>query len=198
MEYFKGDQLCSFIQNNGPLSESRALKCIKSLVECVDKLHLLGIAHRDIKPQNVLINHEFELKLIDFNISKKGKNNTLSCKFSKRFMTQVSSPLFAAPEILSPDFYTESVDIWGIGIILVTMLFGMQIFEHTDNLNNEKNFSTFIGFVDKSNVTDGMKELIKMTLVYDQDERATATELLNFLEDQELSFTSIGSKVLSL
>lgn len=185
MEYFEGKPLDSFVEEHGPLSEKQALKCIKSLADCVDRLHSLGIAHRDIKPQNLLINHEFEIKLVDFNISKKGKDSETQGKFSKRFMTQVSSPLFAAPEILSPDFYTESVDIWGIGIILVTMLFGMQIFEHTDNLNNEKNFSNFIGFVDKSNVTDGMKELIKMTLVYDQDERATATELLNFLEDQE-------------
>jgi serine/threonine protein kinase len=91
-------------------------------------LHKLGIAHRDIKPQNILINGKFEVKLIDFNISKKGKDSENSSKFTKRFMTQVSSPLFAAPEIYSPDCYSESVDIWGLGIVFITMIFGMKIF----------------------------------------------------------------------
>jgi serine/threonine protein kinase len=190
MEYFEGKPLDSFVEEHGPLSEKQALKCIKSLADCVDRLHSLGIAHRDIKPQNLLINHEFEIKLVDFNISKKGKDSETQGKFSKRFMTQVSSPLFAAPEILSPDFYTESVDIWGIGIILVTMLFGMRIFEAATKLSNKEKHSQFIMSLEE-NVTESLDEpimcgdesliIIKATLAFDSESRLTAKELSNLV-----------------
>ena len=105
MEYFEGQQLDNFIEERGKLSDEEAMKCIKSLCDWVARLHSKGIAHRDIKPQNILINEELSIRLIDFNISKKGKEGSLNSKFSKRFFSQVSSPLFAAPELFGFNWY---------------------------------------------------------------------------------------------
>lgn len=181
MEYFQGQTLDTFIEEQGTIGEDQALVCIKSLAECICRLHKLGIAHRDVKPQNILINSDFEIKLIDFNISKVGKENKTSVKFSKRFMTQISSPLFAAPEIYSPDFYTESVDIWGLGIVLVTMLFGMDIFKNSERLSNKDSYMRFTESLVNSEITTGMKTLIESTLALDADCRLTAQELLETL-----------------
>ena len=54
-------------------------------------------------------------------------------RFKYRFLTQVSTPLYAAPEIINHSLYTESVDIWGAGIILYLMIFGDIPLEPNEN-----------------------------------------------------------------
>jgi len=177
MEYFKGQTLEDFILEKGTLQNEQALAWLKTLASCVDRLHKLGIAHRDIKPQNILINGKFEVKLIDFNISKKGKDSENSSKFTKRFMTQVSSPLFAAPEIYSPDCYSESVDIWGLGIVFITMIFGMKIFSGKNIQSWQIKHQKFIDTVQLDESSDIVKYIISISLAYTPEDRATASEL---------------------
>jgi serine/threonine protein kinase len=127
MEYFKGKSLDQFVEDNSSLNEEEAKFILHQLISSVRSLHELGIAHRDIKPENILLNDEKEVKLIDFNISKANSGSSVSeneSKFTSVFHTQISSPLYCAPEIKENSCYTESVDIWGIGIVLFTMLFG--------------------------------------------------------------------------
>jgi len=128
-EFFNGIDLSEFITQKGVLDEDEWKYVIKQLASWVSYLHKEGIAHRDIKPENILINENKEIKLIDFNISK-AKLSTKECKpsdeskFKSVFYTQISSPLYAAPELKHEGFYTESIDIWGIGIIMFTCLWG--------------------------------------------------------------------------
>lgn len=179
MEFFEGQTLDDFVEQHGVIGEDQALICIKSLTECVARLHKLGVAHRDIKPQNILINQDFEVKLIDFNISKKGKDISAPVKFSKRFMTQISSPLFAAPEILSPEFYTESVDIWGIGILFITMLFGMKVFTESEKLSTLETHENFMKTIkEKYGLSESCKNITTLTMAYNSESRPTAEELI--------------------
>ena len=183
MEYFDGVQLDDFISQNGTMNIEQALKAMKSLSECVSKLHSQGIAHRDIKPANVLINKEFSVKLIDFNISKKGKESSEPSKFSKRFFSQVSSPFFAAPELFGLNCYSESVDIWGLGIVLVSMLFGMKLFESCSRVSSQESYDICIQEIENnSDLSDESKELIKSALAYEAENRPTASELSKYLQ----------------
>lgn len=129
MEYFEGLTLDEFVEKQGPLTEKQAKEVIKQILSSIEGLHDLGIAHRDIKPENVLINSDLEIKLIDFNISKASANQEpfrplKLQKFNSIFHTQISSPLYCAPELKNSMTYSESVDIWGAGIILFTLLLG--------------------------------------------------------------------------
>lgn len=129
MEYFEGLTLDEHIEKHGVLSENDAKEVIKQILTSIEGLHDLGIAHRDIKPENVLINSSLEIKLIDFNISKASPSQEpfrpeKLQKFNSIFHTQISSPLYCAPELKNSLTYSESVDIWGAGVILFTLLLG--------------------------------------------------------------------------
>eukprot|EP00345_Euplotes_harpa_P008497 CAMPEP_0168340302 /NCGR_PEP_ID=MMETSP0213-20121227/13987_1 /TAXON_ID=151035 /ORGANISM="Euplotes harpa, Strain FSP1.4" /LENGTH=114 /DNA_ID=CAMNT_0008346521 /DNA_START=451 /DNA_END=792 /DNA_ORIENTATION=+ len=114
MEYFEGSNLDEYVSENGAMSEADARLIIKQLLNSLLYLHELGIAHRDIKPENILINQQKEIKVIDFNISKSKKADIEDGerKFTSIFYTQISSPLYCAPELKNNIGYTESIDIW--------------------------------------------------------------------------------------
>ena len=73
MEYIEGLPLDEYIEEHGTMTEEEAGKFLLMLIKAIHSLHSKGIAHRDIKPQNILITDDKKLKLIDFNISKKMK-----------------------------------------------------------------------------------------------------------------------------
>ena len=70
MEYFKGKTLDQYLEEQ-KFSEEKALSHIITLVNAIKYLHFHKIAHRDLKPQNVIITHDDQVKIIDFNVSKK-------------------------------------------------------------------------------------------------------------------------------
>jgi len=101
----------------------------------------VSVCHRDLNPNNVMItslkdSQEVQVKLIDFNVSRKfkGRNFLRSAdddsKTMKRLlmMSQTGAPAFSAPEILAGTSYTESIDMWGVGCLLYMCLFGKEPF----------------------------------------------------------------------
>ena len=127
MEYFDGVPVDEYASAYGDIEHEAVVESIYNLLETIHYLHSKGIVHRDIKPQNVLINSSLNIKLIDFNISKIVEPSTMSeeSRFSMisfKLMTQVGSPIFAAPEVYSNDCYSEKIDVWGVGIVLLHLV----------------------------------------------------------------------------
>lgn len=91
------------------------------LIDAVRHLHKNGIAHRDLKLENILINKEGYLKIIDFGISK---------KFEKGHSTKTicGTVEYMAPEITKKKGYGMAVDWWAVGIILYQLAFGANPF----------------------------------------------------------------------
>lgn len=180
MEYIKGTPLDVYVQENGKLSEKESRTLISKLILTVKSLHEKGIAHRDIKPQNILITEDKELKLIDFNISKKKKEGSCrsddgSQKFKCIFFSQISSPMYAAPEVLSKDCYSESVDIWGIGVVFCEMLF--QLSNLLNSSKDERILDIFGHLEELHEVSDETTFILKAMLSKNPDERPTIYEL---------------------
>lgn len=172
MELWEGISIDQYIAKNGVCDINQSLKIIYQLCEAISYLHQNGICHRDVKPQNILIDENLNIKLIDFNISKVVKKmnddvNPSRLCFSFKLMTQIGSPSFAAPEVYSSDWYTEKIDVWGIGIVLLYLLLDSDEiptdFCQSDNFSKiECTYTTFL----------------KRCLCLDPDTRYSAEECL--------------------
>jgi maternal embryonic leucine zipper kinase len=180
MEYIKGTPLDIYVQENGVLSESESRTLISKLISTVQSLHDKGIAHRDIKPQNILVTEDKEVKLIDFNISKMKKEGSCKSdnenqKFKWIFFSQISSPMYAAPEILSKDCYSESVDIWGVGVAFCEMLF--QISNLLNSNKDERILDIFGHLEELHEISDETTSILKAMLSKNPEERPSIYEL---------------------
>lgn len=107
--------------------ENLALTIFQQIVAGVSALHKTGFAHRDIKPQNVLLTEDFTVKLIDFGSSKRvwsSKNNGLMNTF------KVGTKGYQAPELLLSRKYTTKCDIFSLGVLLFVLCTGHPPFQH--------------------------------------------------------------------
>ena len=119
MEYLKYGTLSEYMKKNkGKISEENASIIIQKLLSATDYLHNKQICHRDIKPENIMFSEENNLnsiKLIDFGLSAQNLYNPLIDGYCGTF-------IYMSPEQIEKKFYSQTVDIWSIGIILYMLL----------------------------------------------------------------------------
>lgn len=123
MEYVEGvsllDKICE--QENKAFSEKQAAEYMLRLFSAVNHCHANGVIHRDIKPDNIMVTHNNELKLIDFGLSTIRKEE----KFHNEI---VGTGYYMAPEVIDGR-YTETADIWSLGALLYLLVSGYLPFQ---------------------------------------------------------------------
>ena len=127
-EYIQGKDLLEYINKKGKLNEIEACKLFHQMISGLDYLHQCGIAHRDFKPENIILtNNNQIIKIIDF-----GLGNTYAK--GQLLKTGCGSPCYVPPEMIKEERYDGSLsDIWSAGIILYYMLCGNLPFFDDDN-----------------------------------------------------------------
>ena len=127
-EYIKGKELIEYLNKKGKLKEVEACKFFHQIISGLDYLHQCGIAHRDFKPENIILTNDNQiLKIIDFGLSHTYKKGEL-------LKTGCGSPCYVPPEMVKEEKYNGALsDIWSAGIILYLMLCGKLPFYDDDN-----------------------------------------------------------------
>ncbi|CXI92292.1 serine/threonine protein kinase KIN, putative [Plasmodium berghei] len=126
LEYLGNGDLLTYICKNSNINENIAKRILYQLISAIEYLHKINIVHRDLKPENILLDHNNNIKLIDFGLSTiYSKNNFLQ--------TSCGSPFYTPPEILLGKKYNpELTDVWSLGIILFLLLNKKLPFNHND------------------------------------------------------------------
>ncbi|XP_053659767.1 testis-specific serine/threonine-protein kinase 3-like [Anopheles marshallii] len=120
MRYAEMGDLLSFVIEHGPLGEPQTRIWCRQLALAVQYLHESGIAHRDLKCENVLLSANLNVKLSDFGfaryVAEKNRQPQLSTTFCGSFD-------YSAPELLKGKPYNpKSSDLWALGVVLYMLL----------------------------------------------------------------------------
>jgi serine/threonine protein kinase len=124
MEYVAGEDLKSFIRRSGHLNEAKALDLAKQILEGLGEAHRLGVVHRDLKPQNIMIDKEGNAKIMDFGIAR-----SLHTKGVTGTGVIIGTPEYMAPEQAEGRDVDHRADIYALGAIMFEMVTGRVPFE---------------------------------------------------------------------
>jgi len=108
----------------GPLDAARAIGIAAAICDALDCAHAAGIIHRDVKPENILIDARGAVKLVDFGLA-------IDCdpgqKAPAKTRWKVGTPLYMAPEQLrAPEAVDGRADLYSLGVVLLEMLTGKR------------------------------------------------------------------------
>ena len=117
MEYIRGPSLKDLIRRQGPFSVEGAIFIIGQVTSALDYAHQRGLIHRDIKPQNILVDREGNAKVVDFGIAKGMRDVNLT-----EAGTGMGTVHYVSPEQAQGDPAGPASDLYSTGVVLFEML----------------------------------------------------------------------------
>lgn len=192
LEYVAGGDCGELLaQSEEPLNEARVARLIRQLLVAVSCCHARGIAHRDIKPQNMMLTRSAgawgcpDVKMIDFGLAA----------IMQTSRDLVGTPAYMPPEVLSgTEDYTSQVDMWSIGCTVVELLTGEVPFGRPEDFGNDmepvfeairncKSFDDVSGPLEElpgwTSRSDEAHDFVRRLLRTEPARRMTATQALN-------------------
>ncbi|XP_076009459.1 MAP kinase-interacting serine/threonine-protein kinase 1 [Genypterus blacodes] len=204
-EKLRGGTILTHIQNRKHFNELEASKVVRDIAQALDFLHTKGIAHRDLKLENILCEHPdrvLPVKICDFDLGSGVKLSSACTPITTpELTTPCGSAEYMAPEVVEvftdeASFYDKRCDLWSLGVILYILLSGSPPFtghcgsdcgwdrgETCRNCQNHLFDSIQQGsyeFPDKdwAHITEEAKDLISKLLVRDAKRRLSAAQVL--------------------
>ncbi|CAD8100127.1 unnamed protein product [Paramecium sonneborni] len=152
MEYLPGGDLMTLLMKKDIFTEKESQFYMAESIMAVDSVHKLKYIHRDLKPDNILLQADGHIKLSDFGLCKyvessgtrlderisvhkpedKGANTTTFKRNRIKAYSTVGTPDYIAPEVFKKSGYNETADWWSLGAILFEMLVGYPPFFSDD------------------------------------------------------------------
>jgi eukaryotic-like serine/threonine-protein kinase len=129
MELVRGTTLATFIQDAGRLDVPATLTIGKQLCRALEVAHEEGIVHRDIKPQNLLVDPAGFLKVMDFGIARLAEGRPASGEALTAIGVVVGTPQYMAPEQLFGEPIDHRADLYATGAVLFECLTGRAVYE---------------------------------------------------------------------
>jgi len=124
MEYVPGEDLRSMIRMSGQLDVGTAVHIAREICDGLAEVHRLGILHRDLKPGNILVDHEGHARITDFGIARSLKAEKLT-----GLGAVAGTPEFMSPEQVEGGDIDQRSDLYSLGVVLYEMVTGRAPFE---------------------------------------------------------------------
>ncbi|CDF36810.1 Serine/threonine-protein kinase [Chondrus crispus] len=179
MEYLAGGELFDFIAENSQFTEAHAATVMLDLLNALSYLHSRGIAHRDVKLENLLCANTtwpLNVKLADF-----GFANYVSKTDEPMLSSFVGTPYYIAPEMLRGSPHGQAVDVWASGVVLYILLSGKFPFggkNESEYYQRVLSKEAYFPNEEWSNVSEDAKNLVRGMLCKDPRRRLTAEQCL--------------------
>jgi serine/threonine protein kinase len=131
MEYIEGESLIDRLERQGKLPEEEAVRVIVQIAEGLDLAHQQGLIHRDVKPDNIMIDRDGQAKLLDLGLAKVAD--------SRADLTRAGQGL-GTPDFMAPEQFRHArnasvrCDIYSLGATLYMMVTGRYPFDEDDPL----------------------------------------------------------------
>jgi serine/threonine protein kinase/Flp pilus assembly protein TadD len=177
MEYVAGQDLKGLIRETGALSTGKAISIAKQVAEGLAEAHDLGVIHRDLKPQNIMVDNEGLAKIMDFGIARSLRTAGMTTEGMI-----IGTPEYMAPEQVEGQEADQRTDIYALGAILFEMATGRVPFEGDSPLSvayKHKNELPLPPRQLNSQIPEPFNQLILRCLEKEKENRyQTADELL--------------------
>ena len=180
-DLMKGSDMGAALGERGSFSEEDARIIISQLLRAVVHMHDLGVVHRDIKLENILLPSDVDctdIKLCDFGFATSG------CPSTGSNLTQrCGTPMYVAPEIIGERnvLYGNKVDVWSSGVVLFMLLSGYPPFignDMTELLNRILRSGPDFGDPAWNLVSPDARDIVEKLLAKDPKKRPSAREAL--------------------
>lgn len=168
MEYVEGPNSLEYVNENSGLPIQEAKSFFAQLIIAIEYLHKKNVSHRDLKLENIMIDKYGHIRLIDFGFSSLNTIMTTCC----------GSIPYCAPEILMGENYTNSADIWSLGIILYAFIQGSLPFYHS----NIHSLALLI-----------CQQEVEFTPIFDEEAKDLLTKMLHKDPEKRISLEEIKS-----
>ena len=130
MEYVSGQDLKGLIRQTGQLTVGKAISIAKQICEGLAEAHRMGVVHRDLKPNNIMIDRGGNARIMDFGIARAVKSKSITGSG-----IVIGTPQYMSPEQVEGKDVDQRSDIYSLGIILYEMLTDRVPFEGETPLN---------------------------------------------------------------
>ena len=158
MPFLSGGELFQHLRKFRTFDEDKVRFYGAQIALALEYLHSKGIVYRDLKPENILMDEEGYLKLADFGMAKKLKDD-------EKAMSFCGTPEYLAPEIITMEGHDKMADWWSFGILLFEMLCGLPPF-YMDNIDKmyEMIQTSQVKFPKRINLSNEAKDIIQKLL----------------------------------
>jgi len=185
-EFIRGKSLKEYLKNS-PIAEESAVVIACEMAKAFNYTSKMGVIHRDVKPENILISDKDEVILVDFGLAKEEGQQTIS----------MSDELFGTPQYLSPEYISESsdidirTDIYSLGITLFYAVSGKLPFNSknpVDIIRQQLNDEPPVLKEIKPEISQEYSDLISLMLVKIPEKRCSLKEMKKRFDKMLMSY----------
>lgn len=190
MEYIEGETLGSILER-GPLDFQSVLDAGAQVADALAAAHLMGVIHRDIKPDNILITARGQAKILDFGLAKvlHSPDDFAADERNKSLTATgivMGTVAYMSPEQTRGEDLNSQTDVFSLGSVLYEAATGKKPFQTNSIILTMHEISSAIpprpSFHNKD-IPPGFDELIDRALTKDRDQRCTARELAGSINE---------------